>query len=220
MKTIYSIIAAVLFLVLGTSTSFAQVSGNVILENGAERSSAGNIIMPDMGNIIVGNGGDPDRLKYAIDPETVDIGVPDPVYIPEKKEDKKEDKITDVIVIEKKVREYHSYVAVFNFSTQKESATEAERDATAKLKQLRYQLSRIGVSSDNIVESFVSLVPTYTYDNDNPYADGKKRHTGFELKKQFRITFTDYDKLQGIISRANTIGLQQLDKVEHVIERY
>ena len=204
--------------------SQAQTAGNQVRSNGnlihdnAVEMAAGNLII---GDYIAGDGDPKDGPKYRVAPDLIDFNIDDPVYIPpeEVKKDVKDD--PKVIIIEKEVRERHFYTMVFNARTTGETATQSESNMARTVRNLKVKLRSLGISSDEVRDKFISLVPIYTADPTLRYdPEYDKELAGFDLRKEVCVTFTDYELYHRILTSAQAVGITDLEKVEHVIERY
>jgi hypothetical protein len=197
-----------------TAGAQAQTMGNNSTSNGNQAGSMDNRSMGNGNvndNIIVG-----DQTDYGIDPDVVVIDVDDPIDIRPYNGGNAGDH--DVIIEEVVITK--SYNAVFTLSRKGKTATTAEKNMNLLIKSLKSQMNRLGISSDEISAEFISFVPVYELVHDNVYQQGdEKTMTGFELKQRVRIHFGDFNLLQGIIKRAAAIGIDHLDKVEHIVER-
>jgi hypothetical protein len=109
-----------------------------------------------------------------------------------------------------------SYTAILCITKDAKTSQEVDKLVNDKLNTLKTGLSNIGLGMDKVYVDFVSLVPKYEIDATQK-SNAKivnELPTGFQLKKNIHITFTDAKMLDQIASLAAQSEIYDLAKVD------
>lgn len=110
-----------------------------------------------------------------------------------------------------------SYTAIFSISQSGESVSLVDSLMSDRLREIKRNLSRLGVDEKNVHVDAVSSVPVYSYVLEEKKFSKRAIEipAGFETKKNIHILFTDHAILDNIISIMALEDVYDLIKVEY-----
>jgi uncharacterized protein YggE len=107
------------------------------------------------------------------------------------------------------------YVAVFALSTPGATPEAAVAAMDANLAKFRAELGSIGIAPKDIAVDFIAQAKTYDYKIEGDVA--KEELTGFEMKKNVSIRYSDPHKIDALLLAAGHAGVYDLVKVDYVL---
>ena len=108
------------------------------------------------------------------------------------------------------------YVAVFAISQEGATVGEADEKMAAVVKQFTDSLKALHVKESDIYVDFITQPKVYGYDVTNNVA--REKLTGFELKKNVSIHYTDRELLDKLVLAAANAQIYDLIKVDYVVK--
>jgi len=108
------------------------------------------------------------------------------------------------------------YVAIFGIAQEGASVEEANAKMNAVVKQFTDSLKPLHIRDSDIYVDFITQPKIYGYDMGENVA--REKITGFELKKNVSIHYTDRDLLDKLIAAAAKAQIYDLIKVDYVVK--
>ena len=112
--------------------------------------------------------------------------------------------------------ETKSYVAVFGLQQEAEKLEEANRRLQDQVARFRVSLAALGIKSENTYLDFITQ--TRVYDFQVKGGTAREKVSGFQLKENLAIRFTEHNLLDRIVPLAAQAGIFDLIKVDYVTE--
>ncbi|RAK62905.1 SIMPL domain-containing protein [Hymenobacter edaphi] len=110
-----------------------------------------------------------------------------------------------------------SYVAIFSVTQHGRTATETDSLMNLRLNVARAALGELGIRPEALHLDVVSLVPTYAMQLEQKKFSRTANEvpTGFELKKNLHVVFTDHEVLAQLVTRLGRAEIYDLAKVDY-----
>lgn len=112
-----------------------------------------------------------------------------------------------------------AYVAIFSISQTGNSIEEVERSMQARIELFKQKVAGEGAAWKIFVDP-VALVPTYEIEvTEKKFSKTfNEQPSGFEIKKNIHITFTEHDHINRLITLAAQAEVYDLVKVDYVVD--
>lgn len=108
------------------------------------------------------------------------------------------------------------FVAVFGISEEGASVQEANEKMDAAVKEFTEALKALHVRDSDIFVDFITQPKIYGFDLEGDVA--REKLTGFELKKNVSVHYTDRDMLDKLVVAAAQAQIYDLIKVDYVVK--
>jgi uncharacterized protein YggE len=110
-----------------------------------------------------------------------------------------------------------SYVAILSITQAGESIMETDSLMDIRLNNVFDELRVAGIPLDNTHVDFISMLPTYEFEmTEKRYSKTMNEvPTGFEMKKNIHVKFTDHDRVNDLISAAARAEIYDLVKIDY-----
>lgn len=110
-----------------------------------------------------------------------------------------------------------SYVAIFSVTQNGRTATEADSLLNLRLGVAQAAVRELGIKPEALHLDMVSLVPTYSMHLEQKKFSRTANEvpTGFELKKNLHVVFTDHEVLAKLVTRLGRAEIYDLAKVDY-----
>jgi uncharacterized protein YggE len=110
-----------------------------------------------------------------------------------------------------------SYVAILSITQAGESIMETDSLMDIRLNNVFDELRVAGIPLDNTHVDFISMLPTYEFEmTEKRYSKTLNEvPTGFEMKKNIHVKFTDHDRVNDLISAAARAEIYDLVKIDY-----
>ncbi len=107
------------------------------------------------------------------------------------------------------------YVAVFALDEDGATVGEVHQKMDAKLKAFLDSIKTLHVRPEDVFVDFVTQPKVYGYEVEGNLA--KEKLTGFELKKNVSVHYTDRDLIDKLVVAATAAGIYDLVKVDYIV---
>ncbi len=110
-----------------------------------------------------------------------------------------------------------SYVAILSITQAGESIVETDSLMDIRLNNVFDELRKVGIQLENTHVDFISMLPTYEFElTEKRYSKTLNEvPTGFEMKKNIHVKFSDHDRLNDLISAAAEAEIYDLVKIDY-----
>ncbi len=110
-----------------------------------------------------------------------------------------------------------SYVAVLSITQVGETIEETDSLMDVRLNNVFEELLKVGISLKNTHVDFISMVPRYEFEStEKVYSKTfNEIPSGFEMKKNIHVLFTEHDRLNDLISAAAKAEIYDLVKIDY-----
>ncbi|RTQ47856.1 DUF541 domain-containing protein [Hymenobacter gummosus] len=110
-----------------------------------------------------------------------------------------------------------SYVAIFSVTQNGRTAAEADSLLNLRLQVAQTAMNELGIRPEALHVDIVSLVPTYAMvlEQKKFSRTANEVPTGFELKKNLHVIFTDHAVLDKLVTRLGRAEIYDLAKVDY-----
>lgn len=110
-----------------------------------------------------------------------------------------------------------SYAAIFSITQNGRTATEADSLLNLRLGVAQAAVRELGIQSEAVHMDMVSLVPTYAtrLEQKKFSRTANEVPTGFELKKNLHVVFTNHEVLAQLVTRLGRAEIYDLAKVDY-----
>jgi uncharacterized protein YggE len=110
-----------------------------------------------------------------------------------------------------------SYVAILSITQAGESIFETDSLMDIRLNNVFNELRAAGISLENTHVDFISMLPTYEFElTEKRYSKTLNEvPSGFEMKKNIHVKFTDHDRVNNLISAAAKAEIYDLVKIDY-----
>lgn len=111
------------------------------------------------------------------------------------------------------------YVAMFHIEQKGDKLKDVQENMDKRIANFQKGILEVGISEEDIIIDFLSLVPEYEYDIEKKLFSKTYNEVpvGFELKKNVHIRFKDNKMLDKIIAKTAENEIYDLSKVEYFI---